>query len=73
MQSIVLIVHLHIMVDTCSLCDSVQLARRMLELERANSSMRKQIAEEKATSRQLSEEVCAAIIVHISALIGQMY
>ena len=36
---------------------SVQLARRVLQLERANTSLRKEIEREKAKMKQLAEEV----------------
>ena len=40
-----------------TLACSVQLARRVLQLERANTSLRKEIEREKARTKQLAEEV----------------
>ena len=40
-------------------CFSVHLARRVLQLERANTSLRKELERENEKSKQLAEEVCS--------------
>ena len=42
----------------CYVCDSVQLARRVLQLEKLNSSLRQQLSSEQSKASQLKQQVC---------------